>query len=47
MMFEIFVSLVFLIDYLAGLISGFEFTIAMNLLLLFAIANVRLKELAK
>ena len=47
MIFEIFASLVFIADYLAGLISWWELTIAINLLLVWGIVTVKLQQETK
>jgi len=47
MNFEIFASLVFIADYLVGLISWISLAVAINLLLVWGIANVRLNKLTK
>lgn len=47
MILEIFASLVFIADYLAGLISWWELTIAINLLLVWGIVTVKLKLLGE
>ena len=45
MIFEIFASLVFIADYSIGLINFLDLGIAINLLVVWGIANVRLREL--
>ena len=47
MIFIIFALLVFVLNYVYGLISPFEFILTGNLLFIWLIADIRLKELKR